>query len=56
MKAVVYDQPGSPDVLHYTDVPDPVCPPNGVVIRVETVALERGDLINRASSPPPYPG
>ncbi|MDX5630383.1 MULTISPECIES: zinc-binding alcohol dehydrogenase family protein [unclassified Brenneria] len=56
MKAVVYDQPGSPDVLRYTDVPDPVCPPNGVVIRVETVALERGDLINRASLPPPYPG
>ncbi|RMX05711.1 zinc-binding alcohol dehydrogenase family protein [Corticibacter populi] len=55
MKAFVYDRPGSPDVLRYTDIPDPVCPPNGVVIRVEAVALERGDLINRASSPPPYP-
>lgn len=56
MKAVVYDQHGSPDVLRYTDIPDPVCPPNGVVIRVHAVALERGDLIKRASSPPPYPG
>ena len=56
MKAVVYDKSGPPDVLRYTDVPDPVCLPDGVVIRVEAISLERGDLINRASSPPPYPG
>jgi NADPH:quinone reductase len=54
MKAAVYDQPGSPDVLHYVDVPDPVCPKDGVLIRIEAIAIEGGDLINRASAPPPH--
>ncbi|MGO4126596.1 zinc-binding alcohol dehydrogenase family protein [Inquilinus sp. YAF38] len=55
MKAAVYDYPGPPDVLRYADVPDPVCPSDGVLIRVETAAIEGGDLINRASTPPPRP-
>lgn len=53
MKAAIYDQPGVPNVLYYADVPDPVCLPDGVVIRVEAIAIEGGDLINRAVSPPP---
>lgn len=55
MKAAIYDHPGPPDVLRYADVPDPVCPSDGVLIRVETAAIEGGDLINRASTPPPHP-
>lgn len=55
MKAAIYDRPGPPDVLHYADVPDPVCPSDGVLIRVEAAAIEGGDLINRASTPPPHP-
>lgn len=55
MKAAIYDHPGPPDVLHYADVPDPVCPSDGVLIRVEAAAVEGGDLINRASAPPPHP-
>ncbi len=55
MKAAIYDQPGSPEVFRYADVPDPVCPPDGVVIRVRAIAIEGGDLINRASSVPPSP-
>jgi NADPH:quinone reductase-like Zn-dependent oxidoreductase len=38
MKAAIYDQPGAPDVLHYKDVPDPVCPRDGVVIVIEAIA------------------
>jgi len=55
MKAAIYDHPGPPDVLRYADVPDPVCPSDGVLIRVEAAAIEGGDLINRASTPAPHP-
>ncbi|MDZ5452155.1 zinc-binding alcohol dehydrogenase family protein [Labrys sp. ZIDIC5] len=55
MKAAIYDHPGPPDVLRYADVPDPGCPSDGVLIRVEAAAIEGGDLINRASMAPPHP-
>jgi len=44
MKAAAYDRPGPPDVLRYADFPDPVCPSDGVLIRVEAAAIEGGDL------------
>ena len=47
MKAAVYYQNGGPEVLKYEDVPDPVCYPNGVLIRVEAVSIEGGDTLNR---------
>ncbi len=47
MKAAVYYQNGDPSVLRYEDVPDPVCHPKGVVIRVEAVSVEGGDTLNR---------
>ena len=48
MKAAVYYQTGSPDVLRYEDVPDPVCDANNnVVIRVEAISIEGGDTLNR---------
>ena len=55
MKAAVYDVPGPARVIQYCDVPDPVCPVDGVLIRVEAISIEGGDLINRASTPPPGP-
>lgn len=55
MKAAIYDHPGPPDVLRYADVPDPVCPDDGVLISVEAAAIEGGDLINRAATSPPHP-
>lgn len=51
MKAAVYYQPGGPEVLHYRDVPLPSCGPDDVLIKVEAIALEGGDVINRASAP-----
>lgn len=48
MKAVLYAPPGPPEVLRYADMPDPAW-----LIRVEAIAIEGGDLINRASSAPP---
>jgi NADPH:quinone reductase len=56
MKAAAYDEAGGPHVLRYRDVADPPCPPDGVIIRVEAVSIEGGDLINRASMTPPSPG
>ena len=47
MKAAVYYRTGPPDVLVYEDVPDPVCPPGGVLIRVEAISIEGGDTLNR---------
>ena len=51
MKAAVYYENGGPEVLKYEDVPDPVCHPKGVVIRVEAVSIEGGDTLNRWSGP-----
>ncbi len=48
MKAAVYYENGGPEVLRYEEVPDPKCPPNGVVIDVRAVGIEGGDLGNRA--------
>src|SRR5208282_1314874 len=47
MKAAVYYENGTPEVLKYEDVPDPVCHPKGVIIRVEAVSIEGGDTLNR---------
>ncbi|RIK11456.1 MAG: NADP-dependent oxidoreductase [Acidobacteria bacterium] len=51
MKAAVYYKNGPPDVLRYEDVPDPKCYPNGVLIKVEAISVEGGDLGNRFGGP-----
>jgi NADPH2:quinone reductase len=51
MKAAVYYENGPPEVLKYEDVPDPQCHPKGIVIRVEAVAIEGGDTLNRFGGP-----
>jgi len=48
MKAAVYYETGEPSVLRYEDVPDPVAPTGGVLIRNEVVSIEGGDTLNRA--------
>ncbi len=48
MKAAVYYETGGPEVFRYEDVPDPQCSPQGIVIRVEAVSIEGGDVLNRA--------
>src|SRR4051795_6087023 len=53
MKAAVIYENGGPDVLRYEDVPDPECPDGFVVIDVEAISIEGGDLLARAGSPPP---
>lgn len=47
MKAAVYYENGGPEVLKYEDVPDPQCHPKGVIIAVEAIAIEGGDVLSR---------
>jgi NADPH:quinone reductase len=52
MKAAVIYENGPPQVLRYEDVPDPECPDGFVVVDVEAISIEGGDLLARAGSPP----
>ena len=47
MKAAVYYENGGPEVLKYEDAPDPDLHPGGVIIKVEAIAIEGGDTLNR---------
>ncbi len=47
MKAAVYYENGDPSVLKYEKVADPECHPKGIVIRVEAISVEGGDVLNR---------
>jgi NADPH2:quinone reductase len=53
MKAAVIYENGPPDVLRYEDVPDPECLDGCVLVDVEAISIEGGDLLARAGSPPP---
>jgi NADPH:quinone reductase len=48
MKAAVYYENGGPEVFKYEDVPDPALSPHGVRIDVKAIAVEGGDVLNRA--------
>jgi hypothetical protein len=48
MKAVVYRSFGGPEVLEYTDVPDPKLSQNGVLVRVRAAALNPADHMLQA--------
>lgn len=51
MKAAVIHTQGGPDVLSYGDMPDPEAGPDDVIIAVEAISLEGGDLLHRAVLP-----
>jgi NADPH:quinone reductase len=48
MKAAVYYENGAPEVFRYEDVADPPCADDGIVIDVEAISIEGGDVLNRA--------
>ena len=43
MKAVVYDEYGSPDNLELREIPDPVCGPGECLVRVRAAAVNPAD-------------
>jgi NADPH:quinone reductase-like Zn-dependent oxidoreductase len=52
MKASVYYERGAPSVLLYEERPDPVPAAREVLIQVDAISIEGGDLLNRLHSPP----
>jgi NADPH2:quinone reductase len=52
VKAAVIYENGPPEVLRYEEIPDPECPEGCVLIDVEAISIEGGDLLARAASPP----
>jgi NADPH2:quinone reductase len=48
MKAAAYTRTGGPDVLEYVDVPDPELRPGGIIVEIEAVSIQGGDLLHRA--------
>ncbi len=51
MKAIVFEQHGSPHVLKYIDVPQPAIKPNEVLVRVKACALNHLDIWVRLGLP-----
>ena len=62
MHAIVVTEPGGPEALVWTEVPDPVAGPGEVVLDVVASAVNRADLLQRQgfypppAGAPPYPG
>jgi len=51
MKAIVFNAHGGPEVLKFTDVPDPAIRPNEVLVRVRACALNHLDIWVRRGIP-----
>jgi putative PIG3 family NAD(P)H quinone oxidoreductase len=49
-------EPGGPEVLTWSEVPDPVCGPGEVIVDVVATAVNRADLLQRQGFYPPPPG
>src|SRR5580692_7307734 len=62
MHAVVISEPGDPEVLQWTEVPDPRPGPGEVLVEVAAAGVNRADLMQRQglypppAGTPPYPG
>ncbi|MFC4998931.1 NAD(P)H-quinone oxidoreductase [Dactylosporangium cerinum] len=62
MRAITIEQPGGPEALRWTEVPDPVPAPDEVLIEVCAAGVNRADLLQRQghypppAGAPPYPG
>src|SRR5215213_2476526 len=56
MRAVTVSEPGGPEVLTWSEVPDPVCGPGEVIVDVVASAVNRADLLQRQGFYPPPPG
>jgi len=56
MKAILFDEPGSEEVLYWGEAPEPPLDSGSVRIRVAATALNRADLLQRQGLYPPPPG
>ena len=51
MMAAAIEINGGPEAFEYRELPDPVCADDGIVIEVDAISIEGGDLLARAMSP-----
>ena len=56
MKAIVISEPGGPEVLAWSEVPDPVPGDGEVLVEVAAAAVNRADLLQRQGFYDPPPG
>jgi putative PIG3 family NAD(P)H quinone oxidoreductase len=56
LRAVTVSQPGGPDALAWTEVPDPVPGSDEVLLDVVASAVNRADILQRQGFYPPPPG
>jgi putative PIG3 family NAD(P)H quinone oxidoreductase len=56
MFAIMIAEPGGPEVLSWSEVPDPSPGPGEVLVDVHASAVNRADLLQRAGHYPPPPG
>lgn len=59
MKALVFDKFGGPDVLYYTEIPEPVIGDHEILVKTEAVGLNFADIYRRKGNyhlagEPPY--
>ena len=55
MKAAVYSHNGAPEVFRLVDLPDPAPAAGEVLVRIEAISIEGGDILARRSTPPGDP-
>src|SRR5262245_66644730 len=56
MRAITFRTPGGPEVLQFTEVPDPTPGPEQLLVQVRASALNRADTLQRRGQYPPPPG
>ncbi|MCM0676154.1 NAD(P)H-quinone oxidoreductase [Micromonospora phytophila] len=56
MRAITIPEPGGPDALVWSEVPDPEPGPAEVIVDVRASAVNRADLLQRQGHYPPPPG
>lgn len=56
MKAILFDQPGAPEVLYLGSSPDPQPAAGELLVRVRATAVNRADTLQRRGAYPPPPG
>jgi putative PIG3 family NAD(P)H quinone oxidoreductase len=56
MKAILFEQPGDPDVLRYAETADPTPGVGELLVRVRATAVNRADLLQRRGGYAPPPG
>lgn len=52
MKAAIYFKPGGPDQMQCVDLPDPIAGPGEVLIEVEAISIEAGEMLARSYMEP----